>query len=144
MANRYYNNQAFTLAPGVVKVFANVTFGAAGAPTLVGGQSGGYASKGVVSVTRNSAGVYTFVFGTQVGMLDVYYKLLNVSVLLDTTGAAGVPAAPNYYLSGNSVATPGTCSLQLTFTDISSPAGTDPGSGEAAYFEFTFKNSTAP
>lgn len=142
IANRYYNNQAFTLAPGVVKLFAYVTFGATGAPTLV--QSPNFISKGVVSVTRDSAGVYTFVFGTKTGMLDVYFKLLNVSVLFDTTGAPGVPAAPLYYLSGNSVATPSTCSLQLTFTDADTPAATDPGSGEAIYVEFTFKNSTAP
>lgn len=142
MANRYYNNQAFTLAPGVVKVFARVTFGAAGAPTLVQGSS--FLSKGVVSVTRDAQGVFTFVFGTQSGMLDVYNKLLNVSVLFDTIGAPGVPAAPLYYLSGNAVATPASCSLQLTFLDADTPAATDPGNGEAAYFEFTFKNSTAP
>jgi len=143
MANRYYNNQAFTLAPGVVKVFGLVTFGAAGAPTLV--QSGSnFLSKGIVSVTRDGAGVFTFVFGTQAGMLDVYNKLLHVSVLFDTIGAPGVPAAPLYYLSGNAVATPASCSLQLTFTDDASGTATDPGNGEAAYFEFTFKNSTAP
>lgn len=142
MANRYYNNVAFTLAPAVVKLFARVTFGSSGAPTLVQGST--FLSKGVVSVTRDSQGVFTFVFGTQAGMLDVYPYLMGVNVLFDTISAPGVPAAPNYYLSGNSVATAGTCSLQLTFTDISSPAATDPADGEAAYFEFTFKNSTAP
>lgn len=122
----------------MVKVFARVTFGAAGAPTLVTAQS-----KGVVSVTRNGAGIFTFVFGTQAGMLDVYYQLLNAQVLFDTIGAPGVPAAPLMYLSGNAVATPASCSLQVTFTDADTPAATDPGNGEAAYFEFTFKNSTA-
>lgn len=144
MANRYYNNVAFTLAPAVVKIFARVTFGATGAPTLVNTAASGWASKGVVSVTRNSQGVFTFVFGTQAGMLDVYPYLLGVHVLSDTIGAAGVPAAPLYYLSGNSVATAGTCSLQLTFTDDASATATDPGSGEAIYVEFTFKNSNAP
>jgi hypothetical protein len=138
MANRYYRNQAFTLDPAIVKLFARVTFGAAGAPTLVAAQS-----KGVVSVTRNSQGVFTFVFGTQAGMLDVYNQLKSVNVLFDTIGAPGVPAAPFYYLSGNSVATAGTCSLQLTFLDADTPAVTDPGNGEAIYVEFTFKNSTA-
>lgn len=142
MANRYFNNVAFTLAPAVVKIFARVTFGAAGAPTLVQGSS--FLSKGVVSVTRDSQGVFTFVFGTQAGMLDVYNKLLNVSVLFDTIAAPGVPAAPLYYLSGNAVATAASCSLQLTFTDDAGATATDPADGEAAYFEFTFKNSTAP
>lgn len=143
MANRYYNNQAFTLSPGVVKLFARVTFGATGAPTLVQGSS--FLSKGIVSVTRNSAGVFTFVFGTQAGMLDVYNKLLNVSVLFDAISNSGTaPAAPFYYLTANAVATPASCSLQITFLDADTPAATDPADGEAAYFEFTFKNSTAP
>lgn len=139
MANRYYNNQAFTLEPAIVKVFARVTFGALGAPTLVSAES-----KGVVSVALSATSTYTFVFGTSAGMKDVYYKLKNVHVLNDTSGAAAaVPAAPLYYLSANSVATSGTCSLDLIFTDKSQSA-TVPASGEAIYVEFTFKNSTAP
>lgn len=141
MANRYTTQFVNCLQKGVTKIYARVTFGASGAPTI---DRSGFQSQGLVSVTRDSQGVFTFVFGTQVGMLDVYYKLLNVSVLSDTIGAPGVPAAPLYYLSANAVATPTSCSLQLTFLDADTPAATDPGSGEAAYFEFTFKNSTAP
>lgn len=145
MANRYGYNTAQTLAPAVVKVFARVTFGAAGAPTLVtSSTSAGNLSRGVVSVTRNGAGVFTFVFGTQAGMLDVYNALLGVHVLNDTIGAPGVPAAPLFYLSGNSIATVGSASLQLTFLDADTPAATDPGNGEAINVEFTFKNSSAP
>lgn len=141
MANRYTTQFVNCLQKGVTKIFANVTFGAAGAPTIV---RSGYVSQGLVSVTRNSAGVFTFVFGTQAGMLDVYFKLLNVSVVFNTVGSAAVPAAPLYYISADAVATPASCSLQLTFTDADTPAATDPASGESAYFEFTFKNSTAP
>lgn len=139
MANRYYNNQAFTLEPAIVKIFAKVTFGAAGAPTLSAADS-----KGVVSVTRNAQGIFTFVFGTQAGMLDVYYKLKNATMAFNTVGTATVPAAPLYYISGDSVATAGTCSAQLTFTDDAGATATDPASGEIGLFEFTFKNSTAP
>lgn len=143
MANRYYNNQAFTLSPCVVKIFARVTFGAAGAPTLVQGAT--FLSKGVVSVTRNSQGLFTFVFGTQAGMLDVYPYLLGVNVTWDATGnAGGAPAAPLYAVSSNAVATAASCSAQISFFDADTPAVTDPASGEAAWFEFTFKNSTAP
>jgi len=142
MANRYYNNQAFTLSPGVVKVFANVTYGSTGAPTLV---TSGFSSKGVVSVTRDGTGLYTFVFGTQAGMLDVYYKLLGINVTYDTSGASSAaPAAPIMAIVANSVATADTCSVQLQFYDADTPAATDPASGEAMYFEFTLKNSTAP
>jgi hypothetical protein len=139
MANRYFNNQAFTLAPGIVKLFARVSFGAAGAPTLSATES-----KGIVSVTRNSQGLFTFVFGTQAGMLDVYYKLKNVSVIFNTVASAAVPAAPLYYISADSTATAATCSLQLTFTDKAQAGVADPASGEIALIEFTFKNSTAP
>lgn len=141
MANRYFNNQAFTLLPGVVKLHAAVSFGAAGAPTLV---TSGYVSKGIVSVTRNSQGVFTFVFGTQAGMLDVYNKFLAMSVVFDTSSPTGAPAAPLYYISANAVATPASCSLQVTFTDDAGATATDPGNGEVAYIEFTFKNSSAP
>jgi hypothetical protein len=139
MANRYYNNQAFTLEPAIVKIFAKVTYGAAGAPTLSAADS-----KGVVSVTRDSQGLFTFVFGTQAGMLDVYYKLKHVDVVFNTVGSAAVPAAPLYYISADAVATPASCSLQLTFTDKAQAGVADPASGEIGLFEFTFKNSTAP
>jgi hypothetical protein len=141
MANRYTTQFVNCLQKGVTKIFANVTFGAAGAPTIV---RDGFVSQGLVSVTRDNQGIFTFVFGTQAGMLDVYYKLLNVSVLFDTIGTVGAPAAPLYYLSGNAVATAASCSLQLTFTDDAGATPTDPADGEGAYFEFTFKNSTAP
>ncbi len=142
MANRYFNNQAFTLSPGVCKLFANVTIAGTGAPTLV---TSGFSSKGIVSVTRDNTGLYTFVFGTQAGMLDVYYKLLNIGVMFDTSGASSAaPAAPLWAVVANSVATPGTCSVQIQFYDVSTPSATDPASGESLYFEFTLKNSTAP
>lgn len=143
MANRYYNNQAFTLSPAVVKVFARVTFGNSGAPTLVQGST--FLSKGVVSVTHDGTGLYTFVFGTQAGMLDVYPYLLGVNLTWDASGNSGsAPAAPFVAVTANSVATAGTCSAQLGFYDVSTPSATDPASGEACWIEFTFKNSTAP
>ncbi len=144
MANRYYNNQAFTLSPAVVKLFARVTFGGTGAPTLVQGSS--FLSKGIVSVTRDLQGLFTFVFGTQAGMLDVYNKLLGVHVTFDAISNSGTsPTAPFYYLTANNVAVSGTCSLQLGFcATANSGTPIDPASGEAIYVEFTFKNSTAP
>lgn len=141
MANRYTTQFVNCLQKGINKIQATVSFGSSGAPTI---DRSGFQSQGLVSVTRDSQGVFTFVFGTQSGMLDVYYKLLGVQVVFNTVGSAAVPAAPIYYVSGNSVATAGTCSLQLTFLDADTPAVTDPASGEVAYIEFTFKNSTAP
>lgn len=141
MANRYFNNQAFTMEPAIVKLFAKVSFGNSGAPTLSATES-----KGVVSVTRDNQGIFTFVFGTQAGMLDVYYKLKHVAVIFDTSGVGAntAPAAPIVALSANAVATPASCSLQITLFDADTPAATDPASGEIGYFEFTLKNSNAP
>lgn len=138
MANRSFLLNSFQLEKQVVRLYAQVTFGSSGAPTLVTANS-----KGVLSVTRNSAGVYTFVFGTKAASLDFYYKLLEVNVMFDATKNSGTaPAAPLVYLSGNSVATAATCSLQLTCTNTSQTA-TDPASTEQAFFEFVLSNSGA-
>lgn len=141
MSNRSYTNQAFHLEKAVVELFATVSFGAAGAPTI---SRTGFASQGVVSVTHDGTGLYTFVFGTQAGMLDVYNQLKSVHVVFNTVGSAAVPAAPIYYISSDLVATPASCSLQLTFLDADTPAVTDPASGEVGLFTFKFKNSNAP
>ena len=138
MANRFMNQFPLALEQKVVNLFAHVTFGSTGAPTLDKANS-----KGIVSVTRNSAGKYTFVFGTTTASLDVYYKLLCVKHVFDATGNSGTaPASPGLYITGNSVATVGTCSLQVVFN--AAGTATDPASGEGVYLQFIFKDSTAP
>lgn len=138
MANRNWVLPSFQLEKQVVRLYARVTFGATGAPTLDTKNS-----KGVLSITRNSAGKYTLVFGTNSASLDYYYKLLGVKVEWDATGNSGtVPAAPLVYLTGNSVATASTCSLQLQCDNVSQVA-TDPASGEACLIEITLSNSGA-
>lgn len=138
MANRNFTQFSFTMERQVVSLYAHVTFGASGAPTLDTANS-----KGVVSVARNSAGKFTFVFGTQTGMLDVYNKLLCVKHVFDASGNSGTaPAAPGMFMLANNVATFGTCSIQLEFN--AAGTSTDPASGEGVYIEFVMKNSTAP
>lgn len=139
MANRFFNQFRLSLEKQVSDIFARVTIGATGAPTIVTAQT-----KGVVSVTRNSAGVYTFVFGTNASMLDTYNKLLGVHVTYDATGDSGAASdAPLWNVTGNSIATVGTASVQITFRNTSGVA-TDPSNGEAFWFQFTFRNSNAP
>lgn len=138
MANRFWVNQSFQLEKNVVRLYAQVTFGASGAPTLVTANS-----KGIVSITRNSTGKYTVVFGTSTASLDFYNRLLMADVNFDATGNSGTaPAAPLVYLTGNSVATSGTCSLQFQCTNSSGTA-TDPASGEKCFIEVTLSNSGA-
>jgi len=139
MANRWFTQFPKTLEKEVCSIYARVTFGSSGAPTLDTTNS-----KGIVSVTRNSAGKYTFVFGTNSGMLDTYNRLLMVETYYDSTGNSGTaPTAPLTYLTGNSIATAGTASLQLVMTNTSGTA-TDPASTEVWLFKFELKNSTAP
>lgn len=128
----------------VVDIFARITFGATGAPTLVASQS-----KGILSVTRNSAGKYTIVFGRAAGSLDTFPKLLMIKHLFDASGNSGAsPAAPNMVLLNDSSATAGTASIQIEFTGPTAGGNTaqiatDPASGEAVDLEFSFRNSTA-
>lgn len=114
-----------------------MTFGAAGAPTLVVAQS-----KGVKSVTHGTTGKYTFVFGNS-SNIDTYQKLLFVGCFFDAISNSGTaPVAPLMYLQANSVGTANTGSLQVVFNSVAQ-AATDPASGEAVYMVFELSNSTA-
>lgn len=139
MANRHFRQFPKTLIPEVCKIYARVSFGASGAPTLDAKNS-----KGVVSVTRNSAGKFTFVFGTNTKLpLDTYNRLLMIKHVFDETGNSGTaPASPALYIIGNSIATVGTASIQVEFNNAGT--ATDPASGEVVLLQFVFQNSTAP
>jgi hypothetical protein len=136
MANRYFTNQQFALEKSVVSLFARVTFGATGAPTLVVSQS-----KGISSITRVSAGKYTIVLGAGVS-LDTYPKLLMARHVFDESGNGGTaPAAPSMFVAANATATANVASLTVTFNTAGT--ATDPASGEAVLLELTLGNSTA-
>lgn len=133
--NRFTNQFPQSLEKKVCTIFAKVAFGASGAPTL-----SAVNSKGVLSVTRNGAGDFTFVFGTAangVGAKDTYVKLLCVRQVYNSGSSA--PAAPAVYIKADNVAT---ASLRI----VTNAAGvaTDPASGEIGYFEFVMGDSTAP
>ena len=65
MANRTFRTHGGTLEIDAVQLYAEVSVGAAGAPTLV-------SSPGIASVERTGAGTY------KVTLSDRYFKLLNV------------------------------------------------------------------
>src|SRR5271166_5626830 len=93
MANRRYRSQfRFSMHKDPVDIFAHVTFGSSGAPTLDSKNS-----PGIVSVTRNSTGNYTFVFGTNSQLaFDTYNYLLMVKHVFSQSSA---PAAPGMWVS---------------------------------------------
>lgn len=130
MANRQFTNQQYTMEKAVVSVFAKVTFGSSGAPTLVTANS-----KAVKSIARNSAGDYTVTFGGPQGV-DTYYKLLQINHRFVNTTA---PASPSMWLKADSTSSAGTCEVVFN----SAGTATDPASGEAVLLEFVFGNSSA-
>lgn len=126
MANRMYNQFQGSLEKGVVQLFAEISFGASGAPTLVRG-------KGVASVAKAATGVYT------VTLQDTYQRTLGVaSTWKSSTAPAGVLVA----LGADNVATAGAPALSLKIWDEAGVA-TEPASGEAVLVAITLSNSTA-
>lgn len=134
MANRRYRSQfRFSMHKDVVDIFAHVTFGVAGAPTLDTANS-----PGIVSVTRNSTGNYTFVFGTNSQLaLDTYNYLLRIGATFQSSSA---PAAPSVYITNNSISTVGVASITLQFN--AAGVATDPASGEQVFLDFILRNSS--
>lgn len=123
MANRLLQQFTFSTEKMPVQLYAQVSFGAAGAPTLVQGNSF------VQSITRNSAGNYTIL------LKDAYNRLMGVHhSFLNATA----PASPGMYISAQSVSSAKTIGI------IFNAAGTatDPGSGENVYLVIFLKNSS--
>jgi hypothetical protein len=134
MANRYTNQFRAQLEKRVSSIFAHVSFGAAGAPTLDVPNS-----KGVVSITRDSAGVYTIVFGTQARMLDTYVKLLSVSKAMLVASSAD---DRQMSVLSNDVSDSALCSIQVAFHVAG--VDTDPANGSEVFVEIVMGDSTAP
>lgn len=126
MANRNFAEFRYSLEKKVVDLFAKVTVGATGAPTLARG-------KGIASVVRNSAGLYT------ITLADKYNALLGATVTCIVP--TGVQAAPNPQIVSETVATTKTVVIQ--FNDLSTPSATDPAEGESFLVHLALSNSSA-
>lgn len=135
--NRYLNQFRQQFENKVVDVYARVAIGGTGAPTL-----SAVNSKGVLSVTRDGLGLYTFVFGTSAALpKDTYVKLLGVTPVFQSGSSA--PAAPLMNIVANSLSIAGVCSLQVQFRSVAAAAA-DPASGEILFIDFCMGDSTAP
>lgn len=133
MATRQFFNQALGLEPAPVRLFAKVTIGAAGAPTLVSASS-----KGVASIARNSAGDYTLTLG------DSYTKLFSIRCTVQNS--TGIPAAPTMGIKAQSVNTTGAGTVEVVFagptnSSTTTLVATDPASGDTLWFELILSNS---
>lgn len=135
MANRMFRQFMASPVPAVVKLYARISFGAAGAPTLSSANGGNV--QGIKSIVRNSAGNYTITLGIVGGKTDTYASLLMIG---HCPLAATAPTAPLMNLLADSVASTG--SVQIEFNS-SAGVATDPASGESVLIEITVKNSSA-
>lgn len=133
MANRYFTQWLWALEKNPANLWARVTFGASGAPTL-----NGINSKGIATIARNSAGNYTITFGTTQNT-DKYKDIYFVQPTFLRAG--GNPAAPHMYVVSETVATTGKIIIQ--FLAANGTSATDPDSGSEVWLEFNLKTSTA-
>ncbi len=135
MANRWFTQWLWALEKNPAQLWAYVTFGSSGAPTL-----SGINSKGIRSIVRNSTGNYTVTFGVSGGnpVTDTYNALYFASRRFLRATA---PAAPHFYVVSEDVRATGT--LVIQFTAANGSTATDPASGEIVRLQFRLKTSTA-
>lgn len=126
MANRNFARDAGSLEKGLVKLFAHVSFGSTGAPTLVRG-------RGIASVSRSSAGKFV------VALQDPYQRLLGCAATFVVE--TGVPAAPVIHVVSDASATASAPAVTIQTGKLADGAATDPANGEAVLVELTFSNS---
>src|SRR5574340_909413 len=92
MANRLLAGRSYSMERERKVINARVSFGASGAPTL-----DAVNSSGVLSVTRQSVGVFTFQFGFTGGqsasVIEGYVKLLGVETLPDISAITGTTSS---------------------------------------------------
>jgi hypothetical protein len=122
MSNQRYTQFRYSKEKKVVDLFAKVTFGSSGAPTLVVAQS-----KGVKSIARNSAGDYTITLG------DKYPTLLRRPPHVCKRNRTGF--ARDVHQSAT------TSTVEVVFNAVGT--ATDPASGEAVYLQFIFNDTSA-
>lgn len=135
-----------SLEKSVVKIYARITFGVSGAPTLttsltVAGQNVGN-SKGCYSITKNGTGDYSLV------LQDTYVKLLGFQGCFDETSNSGTaPLCGNVWVHTQTVNTAAAAGQGGTIRFITggyaAGAATNPASTEILMLEITLSNSTA-
>jgi len=133
MADRSFIPHGGTLECDVKELFANVSIGASGAPTL--NTSPG--SVGIKSIVRNSAGKYT------ITLSDSYQKVLWASAqIMDSTNSdpTTVGCVAKLVSENVSNATP---TVVIQFYDMATPfTAADPRNGATVLVKLELRNST--
>lgn len=126
MANDRMYQFRYSYEAQCADIFMNVSFGAAGAPTLNTNKN-----FGVISMVKTGTGAYTITLKSK------FNRLLKFdSCFLNATA----PAAPGFYVvqDNSGAATP---TILVQFVNAAGTA-TNPGSGEVGLFQITLKNSS--
>jgi len=131
MANRSFKpTQA--VAQAVTHIFAEVTIGGTGAPTLVAADSAG-----VKSITRTAAGDYTLTLGTVGGADDIYSKFLFFDGIFIVDGDTEQDLI--YQIDAETISAGG---ATIQFETITGATPTDPASGSVMKLHIIVKNSS--
>lgn len=110
-----------------VELFAVVSIGASGAPTLSRGQ-------GIASIARQSAGQYL------ITLQDKYNSLLQCNVQQKAASAGTAPAAPLSLVDSETVSSTKTVVVKMRAIDNST--ATDPADGQVLYINLVMSNSS--
>jgi hypothetical protein len=105
--NRLFKQFFFSFITKLIGVYGKFTVGASGAPTLVAA-----ASKGIESIVRDSAGLYT------ITLQDRAYNLLFFDAVVQS--AAGTITAVGHVIRADNLRSAGT--IQVLFTDSAGAA----------------------
>lgn len=122
MASRNFNRKQ-ALEKEVKEIYAKITIGALGAPTLVVAHS-----QGVASISRTSAGLYVLT------LQDKYVRLVHGHVSIITPSAEDIKA--------NIVSDTVSTTKTVTFRCVAVGTATDPASGDTVSVALQLKNST--
>jgi hypothetical protein len=128
MAERSFRQwlQMFEIRP--VLLYANVSIGASGAPTLNAN------ARGISTVVRNSAGDYT------ITLQDKYIKLLEFGFSI--ISSTGTDAALEATITTDGVASSPPI-VRVVFR-VAAGTATDPSNGSTLLLKFMLRNSSAP
>lgn len=121
MANRSFNRKQ-ALEKEIKEIYAKVTIGSSGAPTLTTGY-------GVSSITRTSAGLY------QLTLADKYTSLKNMEVMFLSSTAQDIRAQ----IKAEDVDVAKT----IDFFTLTDATATDPSSGQVMLIKLDLKNTSA-
>jgi hypothetical protein len=137
MASRRLFQFRYSYQRDIVDIFAKISIGAVGAPTLVTVGNGGMLnsmSKGVASVSRISAGKY------QINLQDPFAQLIMAkSVMINSSATTAAPSM--LVVQDNSPTNPGP-NVIVQFLDPTG-AAIDPASGENILIQLVLKNTQA-